>query len=112
VLVTLSAAGIALTVLFPIEHAVTLRIREEMLAEDLFTFRERIDQFRKDHGRNPTSIDELVTERYIRKVPVDPFTHSSSTWRSVPEGGRGNGIKDVRSGSYEVAKDGTPYMRW
>jgi len=36
-----------------------------------------IDQFYGDKGRYPQSLEELVEAKYLRQVPVDPFTQSS-----------------------------------
>jgi general secretion pathway protein G len=59
-----------------------------------------------------------VTERYLREMPIDPFTNSSETWQTVPaepEPGRVEvepGIFDVHSGAATVALDGTSYSEW
>src|SRR5687768_638426 len=47
--------------------------REAVLRDDLFKMRSLIDQFAADKGRLPQSLDEIVSEGYIRDVPVDPF---------------------------------------
>jgi general secretion pathway protein G len=94
------------------------RTREAVLKEDLFRLRESIDQFYADKGKWPQSLEELVSEHYLREVPQDPMTSSRTTWQTVPaEPDPGNptaepGIYDVKSGAEGVAMDGTNYADW
>jgi general secretion pathway protein G len=94
------------------------RAKEAVLKEDLFRMRDAIDQYYADKNRYPSSLDELVSERYLRALPVDPFTNSADTWVTVPsEPEPGNvtvspGIFDVKSGAEQTAIDGTPYAEW
>lgn len=97
--------------------AVTLA-QEATLRENLFRMRDAIDQFYADRNRYPATLDELVTEGYLRKIPEDPFTRSADTWQIVPaEPDPANpsaepGVFDVKSGSDRTALDGTPYADW
>jgi len=94
------------------------RAKESVLKEDLFRMRDAIDQYYSDKGEYPTSLQDLVSQKYLRSVPVDPFTNSADTWREVPaEPHPGNptaqsGVYDVRSGSELKALDGTNYSDW
>jgi len=78
------------------------RAKESVLKEDLFRMRDAIDQYYSDKGEYPTSLQDLVSQKYLRSVPVDPFTNSADTWREVPaEPDPGNptaqpGVYDVR----------------
>jgi general secretion pathway protein G len=80
--------------------------------------RDAIDQYYADKGQYPTSLDALVSEGYLRRIPDDPFTRSSATWQSVPSEPDPNnptaepGVYDVKSGSEETALDGTKYADW
>jgi len=97
--------------------AVTLA-QEATLRENLFRMRDAIDQFYADKNRYPATLEELVTEGYLRKIPEDPFTRAADTWQIVPaEPDPANpsaepGVFDVKSGSDRVALDGTPYADW
>jgi general secretion pathway protein G len=53
--------------------------KEQVLRENLASLRATLDKFHADTGRYPESLDELVTARYLRSVPLDPFTNSSAT---------------------------------
>jgi general secretion pathway protein G len=94
------------------------RAKESVLKEDLFRMRDAIDQFYSDKGEYPTSLQDLVSQKYLRSIPVDPFTNSADTWREVPaEPDPANptaqsGVYDVRSGSELKALDGTNYSDW
>jgi general secretion pathway protein G len=98
-------------------HAVT-RTKEAVLKENLFRMRDAIDQYYADKNRYPADLQALVSDQYIREVPVDPFTVSNSTWQTVPaEADASNpsadvGIYNVKSGSPAIAIDGTNYSDW
>src|ERR671912_332205 len=62
-----------------VQHA-----REATLRTDLFHLRDAIDQYFADKGKYPASLEALVTDNYIRKVPVDPITQSADSWETVP----------------------------
>jgi general secretion pathway protein G len=94
------------------------RSREAVLREDLFRMRDAIDQYYADKGKWPQSLEDLVTDKYMREIPKDPLTGSAETWQTTPaEPEAGNvtaepGIYDVKSGSDRMAIDGTPYNEW
>jgi len=92
--------------------------KEAVLKEDLFRLRDAIDQYYADKGQYPSTLDTLVSDGYLRKVPEDPFTKSTSSWQTVPaEPDPANptaepGVYDVKSGSDATALDGTRYAEW
>jgi len=92
--------------------------RETVLKEDLFRLREAIDQYYADKNQWPSTLDALVSEGYLRKLPDDPFTKSATTWQTVPAEPDPNnpsaepGVYDVKSGSEATALDGTKYADW
>ena len=91
---------------------------ESVLRTDLFRMRDAIDQYYADKGQYPTTLDALVTDGYLRKLPDDPFTKSSTTWQAVPAEPDPNnptaepGVYDVKSGSDRTALDGSKYADW
>ncbi len=91
---------------------------EAVLKTDLFHMRDAIDQYYADKGQYPSTLDALVSEGYLRKLPEDPFTKSSSSWQAVPAEPDANnptaepGVYDVKSGSDRTALDGTKYADW
>jgi general secretion pathway protein G len=95
-----------------------IHAKESVLKDDLFKMREAIDQYYADKGKYPESLDSLVTDGYVRKLPDDPITNASSSWQTVPaEPDPANptaqlGIYDVKSGSEATALDGSRYADW
>jgi general secretion pathway protein G len=116
-LVVIAIIGILTAIALPNLAKTPIRAKEAALRQDLYTFRTCIDQYFADKGRYPESLQALVTERYIRKVPVDPFTKSADTWQVTMEEPDASdtssehqpGIIDVTSGSKAVSLEGTPY---
>jgi general secretion pathway protein G len=102
----------------PIYNQSIIRARETVLRQDLFTMRSVIDQYTEDKQKAPQSLDDLVTAGYLRHLPVDPFTNSSSTWVADTEdimqslSQQEPGIADVHSGSNAVSSEGTAYSEW
>jgi general secretion pathway protein G len=94
------------------------RTQEATLKTNLFRMRDAIDQYYADKGKYPSSLDTLVSEQYIRRIPVDPFTNSADSWQTVPaEPDPANpsaepGIYDVKSGAQGTALDGTNFADW
>ena len=91
---------------------------EAVLKTNLFRMRDAIDQYYADKGKYPASLDALVSDRYMREVPIDPITGRRDTWvftqadpdPSNPAGGPG--IYDVKSGAEGAALNGTRYSSW
>ena len=96
----------------------TRRAKEAVLKMDLFRMRDAIDQFYADKNKYPSSLDELVSEKYLRTVPADPFTNTKDSWQTVmsepdPLNPTAQpGVYDIKSGSDETALDGTRYSEW
>ena len=111
-IVLLASIGLALY-----SNSVT-RAKESVLKEDLFRMRDAIDQYYADKGEYPSTLESLVSEKYLRTIPVDPFTNSADTWQTIlsepdPTNATATpGVYDVRSGSTQQALDGTNYSDW
>ena len=92
--------------------------REAVLKEDLFRMRDAIDQYYADKAQYPTTLDALVSDGYLRRIPDDPFTKSNSSWQTIPSEPDPNnptaqpGVYDIKSGSDQTAIDGTKYADW
>jgi len=118
-LVVMAIIGILAASVIPQLTAAPKRAKEAVLKEDLFTLRSCIDQYYAAKQHYPASLESLKQEKYIRKVPVDPFTKSADTWvleyeEPDPEqpSDEPPGIVDVHSGSADTGLDGTPYNTW
>ena len=92
--------------------------REATLKTDLFRMRDAIDQYYADKTKYPASLDTLVSEGYLRKIPEDPITKSADTWQTEnaePDPANPStepGINNVKSGAQGTGLDGTPYSDW
>jgi general secretion pathway protein G len=120
-LVVMTIIGILAAIAVPSLRDSPKRAREATLRADLFTFRSLIDQYKGDKGEFPPSLDVLVRDGYMRRIPIDPITKATD-WvltfeedpnppedpSQIPE----PGIIDVHSNSKEVALDGTNYSDW
>lgn len=115
-MIVISVIIILAAITLPQYQKTIMHTREAVLRDDLFKMRSLIDQFAADKGRLPQSLDELVSEGYIRDIPLDPFT-GQKDW-AVTTGEDPNsldgqqGITDVHSSSAEVSSEGTPYSQW
>ena len=95
-----------------------IRAREAVLKEDLFRMRDAIDQYYADKNKYPSSLDDLVSDGYLREIPVDPITQTKDSWQPVNAEPNVNdttgttGIYDVKSGSDASALDGSKYAEW
>ncbi|MDN3577342.1 type II secretion system protein [Chitinimonas viridis] len=88
------------------------RTREAVLRENLYLMRDAIDKYYTDKGKYPKELDDLVKERYLRAIPIDPLTESAASWKSVaPEDTTLGGVYDVRS-TAPNSKSGTKYSEW
>jgi len=120
-IIVVAIIGILATIAVPAMRTAPQRAKEAALKENLFTMRSCIDQFHADRHRFPTSLDELVSMGYMRRKPLD-ITGSDATWVEIfqeaseeqdeRQQAAGVGIIDVRSGSDEIALDGTRYSDW
>ena len=92
--------------------------KEAVLREDLFRLRDAIDQYYADKNQYPSTLDALVSEGYMRKIPEDPFTKNADSWQTEPAPPDPNnataepGVYDIKSGYDGAALDGTKYAEW
>lgn len=112
-MIVIAIVGILATMAIPSFKTATVKAREAVLKEDLFNLRNVIDQYYADNSVYPPALQDLVTKGYLRSIPVDPFTNSSSTWTEVMDtSGTTSGIFDVHSGSDKTGLNGVPYNEW
>jgi prepilin-type N-terminal cleavage/methylation domain-containing protein len=111
ILIVMAIVALLLTIALPRYFGSLENSREVALRENLKVLRLSLDRFYADKGRYPQTLEELVEQKYLRAVPVDPITESTSTWVLIPsrnEGGE-EGIGDVKSGASGTARDGRAY---
>ncbi|NUT60850.1 prepilin-type N-terminal cleavage/methylation domain-containing protein [Herbaspirillum sp. C9C3] len=112
-LVVLAIIGTLLALAAPRYIGSIEKAREAALRENLATIRDVIDKFYGDTGKYPASLNDLVAQRYLRKIPIDPITETNQSWISIaPEDVAQGAVFDVRSGSQGRARDGSLYKDW
>jgi len=84
--------------------------KETALKHDLAMLRKNIDDYYADKGKYPSSLQDLVDNKYIRQLPEDPLTKVAD-WTVVPSD-KGNDVYDVKSSCTKTSSDGRPYSDW
>jgi general secretion pathway protein G len=116
-MIVIAITSILLAMAVPMYQKSVVRAKESVLRQNLFTLRTVIDEFTYDKAKAPQSLQDLVSEGYLRQVPVDPMT-AQPDWQVVMEDAISSvnqtepGIFDVRSKSDKKSLEGTPYNEW
>ncbi|MBV9771212.1 MAG: type II secretion system protein [Bryobacterales bacterium] len=94
------------------------RSKESVLKNNLFTLRTVIDEYTYDKKKAPQTLEDLVSDGYLRQVPIDPITGNAESWKLTMEDATNAadqsqpGIWDVHSGANGTSLEGTPYSEW
>lgn len=114
-IVIMAIIGLLVGVAIPTYRQSQRKAREAVLQENLFILRQTIDQYFADKGFYPASVEALVDDGYLRKVPVDPIT-GEDNWEEIPadsetslDSSQPAGIWDVRSFADGETREGVPY---
>lgn len=113
-MVVLVIVALLISIAAPRYFAHIDRSKEAVLKQDLQVMRDAIDKYHGDRGQYPASLEDLVSARYMRSIPVDPITEKTDSWVIVPPTDREvkGDVYDVKSGAAGEAKDGTQYSNW
>ena len=117
-MVVITIIVILISMAIPIYQKSIIRAKETVLHQNLFTLRTVIDNYTYDKEKAPANLQDLVTDGYLRAIPIDPMTGTNQTWQIVMEDASQAlnqaepGIFDVHSGSDKMSLDGTPYSSW
>ena len=117
-MIVMAVIAVMIAVALPIYTRSIQRAKESVLKNNLFTLRTVIDEYTYDKQKAPQTLQDLVSDGYLRQVPVDPMTRSADTWKIIQEDATNTvnqtepGIFDVRSGSEATSLEGTPYSEW
>lgn len=117
-MVVMAIISVLLAIALPIYQKSIIRAKESVLRNNLFTLRTMIDEYSVDKQEAPQSLQDLVTNGYLRQVPEDPMTGSNQTWKLTMEdtpiagSSAAPGIFQVNSGSDKTSLEGTAYAEW
>ena len=117
-MIVMAIVGVLAVVAIPSYVGAVRQAREAVLKEDLHVMRSAIDSYTADKQKAPQSLDDLVTEGYLKKIPVDPMTRAADTWQTSTSDALHSvdqtdpGIDDVHSGAQDQGSDGRPYSEW
>ena len=119
-IIVFTMIGILVGLALPQFKNAAKKARESTLKEDLTILRKLIDQYFADKTKYPASLQALVDEKYLRKIPVDPITgkpdwvevREEPTVDDLLEPGYQAGVTEVHSASELLGMDGTPYNTW
>jgi general secretion pathway protein G len=117
-MIVMAIIAVLMSVAIPIYSRSITRSKESVLKNNLFTMRTVIDEYTYDKQKAPQTLNDLVSDGYLRQIPVDPITGTADSWRVINEDASNTvnqsepGIFDVRSGSDKTSLEGTPYSEW
>ncbi|HJQ62861.1 MAG TPA: prepilin-type N-terminal cleavage/methylation domain-containing protein [Burkholderiales bacterium] len=112
-MVVLAVIALLISIVAPHYVGRIARAEEAVLRENLVLMRDALDRHYADAGRYPASLEELVAKRYLRGIPNDPVTQSSTTWVVIaPDDLKKGAVYDVRSGAKGNGASGKPYAQW
>jgi general secretion pathway protein G len=117
-IIVMAIISILVSIAVPLYQKSIVSTKESLLKNQLFTLRTVIDEYTFDKKKAPQALQDLVSDGYLRAVPIDPMTSSDTTWVTVLEDAVSMvdqtqpGIFDVRSGSDQKSLSGTPYSQW
>ena len=117
-MIVMAIIGVLAVIAVPSYIGALRHAREAVLKEDLHVLRSAIDSYTMDKQKAPQSLDDLIQDGYLKAIPEDPITKSSSTWVTDTSDAMHSldqtdpGIDDIHSGSTEQGSDGQPYSGW
>jgi len=116
-MIVMAIIVILIAIAVPFYQKAIIRAKESVLHSNLSAMRNVIDEYTYDKQKAPQSLQDLVTDGYLRDIPRDPIT-GNNEWKIIMEdaGQAVNstepGIFDVRSNAPGKALDGTAYADW
>jgi general secretion pathway protein G len=117
-MIVMAIIGVLSMVAVPSYISAIKHAREAVLKEDLHTLRAAIDSYTMDKQKAPQSLDDLIQDGYLKSIPEDPMTKSTTTWVTDTSDSMHSldqtdpGVDDIHSGSEETGSDGQPYNTW
>jgi general secretion pathway protein G len=117
-MIVMAVIAVLMAIAVPIYTRSIQRSKESVLKNNLFTLRTVIDEYTYDKQKAPQTLQDLVSDGYLRQVPTDPIAGNNDSWKLIMEDASNTvnqtqpGIFDIRSGSDLTSLEGTPYSEW
>jgi general secretion pathway protein G len=116
-MIVMAIIATLISIAVPIYNRAITRSKETVLKNNLFTLRRCIDEYTVDKQKAPQSLQDLVSDGYLRQMPMDPIA-GTADWKVIMEdpdnamNPENPGIFDVRSTADRASLDGTQYADW
>lgn len=120
--------GVLSTTAAPLAKNLVRRQKESLLRDHLKEMRKAIDRYYQKKSQDqpdgedadcyPSNLEELVEQRFLRRIPVDPYTEKadwktrSSTDELDSSISNRRNVFDVYSATVEIDSRGQPYASW
>ena len=117
-IVVMAIISVLIAIAVPLYQRSIVGAKESLLRNNLFTLRTVIDEYTYDKQKAPQTLQDLVSDGYLRQIPVDPITGNADSWKLIMEDASNTvnqtmpGIYDIRSGAEGTSLEGTPYGEW
>ncbi|MCX5773105.1 MAG: prepilin-type N-terminal cleavage/methylation domain-containing protein [Fusobacteria bacterium] len=103
--------GILAAIVTPSFKSALVSSKEAALRADLYITRDAIDQYKADRRHYPKKLEDLITAKYLRFIPVDPMTEKAD-WKTIPSSVTEQNVYDIRSNSDKTGSNGVKYDEW
>ena len=112
-LVVMAVIALLLTIATPRYFGGVDKSKEAVLRQNLALTRQALDNYYGDNGKYPETLEDLVSNKYLRGLPMDPIAESSTSWIiQAPEDPNKGGVFNIKSGARGNAKNGVAYSDW
>jgi general secretion pathway protein G len=116
-IIVMAIISVLVSIAVPMYQKSIVSTKESLLHNNLFTLRTVIDEYTFDKKKAPQSLQDLVSQGYLRAVPIDPMT-GDENWVTEQEDAlsmvdqTAPGIVNVHSSSGGKSLSGVPYSQF
>ena len=111
-MIVLSILALLLSIAMPRYFNGLIQAKENILLKDLTVIRGSIDHYYNDKGEYPQSLKDLVSQKYLHEIPIDPITGRDDSWIIIHPADGSNKLYNIRSGSQKKSASGSSYNEW
>jgi general secretion pathway protein G len=104
ILVVMTLIALLLTLAVPRFFSSLDKGRLAVQQQNIATLRDAIDKFIADKGRYPDELDELVVNKYLRQIPLDPVTEAANWLVIAPSDTAKGHVYDVQSAAHPTSQ--------